>query len=636
MPPNPSDVFPQALYDLYDFRYGRLSDVLAIKAAQQSSIIAYPTRAELDADLDPIANTPGLVLLDEDPANNCYYIKTGASGSGSWTAANWPFRHVRYVSEYPDLNTAIAALNATGNPETLLLNAPSTLVSSVTANKEIHIQAMNTGLVTLNAACLLTVNGNLEAGDYLVFVGLGAVAGLKEARPEWFGNNTTPGTTDMSAAVQAVINQGYEVVIPNGKTYAVKNLGIATAGQQIKVDGTLKLLGGANNDDAIFTATSVNGIHVVGSGTLDGNKANQSGAVSQQLIRFITCNNTFIGGGLAVKENYSGDTTVYAAIYVTGNNNIVDGLFLLDWSKEGVYLNENSYSSVSNVIAIDADGDSWSAVQVGGETSIHNRIENIAAKNTGASAVGMDSQYSTMNNILVDGVRFQNGVNLGHAGKPASYSTVSNIVVKNLTDNVNTGSAGLSIVNGTTGVTASNITVDGSTQKGINISAGATNILLKNVRLKDCAAGISMYQAGFVDIDGLFLEGAVSYGILKDSGASSDYSTLNLSNTDLTAATSKVSGAAGGLTSTYLNYTRVLNDNTAATVGTQAINGLGAGGTVTVTNTNARSHSRIILEPANVAGANSLPFISTQNDGSFVITTTNDGAAGASVRWRII
>ncbi len=61
----------------------------------------------------------------------------------------------------------------------------------------------------------LTINGSLEAGLYQIFslTGTGKVAGLKEAKPEWFLTNTTPGTTDMTVAIQSAI----DATAANGK-----------------------------------------------------------------------------------------------------------------------------------------------------------------------------------------------------------------------------------------------------------------------------------------------------------------------------------------------------------------------------------------------------------------------------------
>lgn len=47
--------------------------------------VVYATRAELDADLAHAAETVALVYADATETNNDLYIKSGASGSGSWT-----------------------------------------------------------------------------------------------------------------------------------------------------------------------------------------------------------------------------------------------------------------------------------------------------------------------------------------------------------------------------------------------------------------------------------------------------------------------------------------------------------------------------------------------------------------------
>lgn len=448
------------------------------------------------------------------------------------------------------------------------------------------------------------------------------------------------GSGDESSKVQAALDTGKTVKIPEGVTVYAKNL-TPVDGQRIIIDGTVIMPASSSDGDCIFTGSLYStGVKIYGTGTIDGNKANQTGAIQQRLVDFTTSSNCWIGGRLLFKKNYCPTSNGagidgYAVRIEGGTNNHIAGCRLEDWGREGFFLEECSESSITRCTCYDNDGDSWSGVQVSGATSTKNQISSIFVYNAGASGVGLDSTYSTVSDIIVDTVRFQNGLNLGHASKPASYSTVTNVVVKNLTDNVNANSAGLSIVNGTTNVQVTNFICDGSTQRGINISSSGQNVQLKNVRLKDCATALSMFEAGRVDIDGLILEGTITTGILKDQGAA-NYTVLKLKNADLTAATTEISGDAAGRASLYLQQIDVLYDNTAATDGTQNIAGLGAGGTVTVTNANVRQNSRIILEPSNVAGMNALPFISTQNDGSFVITTVNSGAGGAFVRWRIV
>ena len=59
----------------------------------------------------------------------------------------------------------------------------------------------------------LVFNGPFECGDWLAFANSGTVTGLKEARPEYFTANTTPGTTDMTAALNRAALASRTVVL---------------------------------------------------------------------------------------------------------------------------------------------------------------------------------------------------------------------------------------------------------------------------------------------------------------------------------------------------------------------------------------------------------------------------------------
>ena len=62
---------------------------------------AYTTKAQLNADRTPAANSLAIVTDDSTVANNGYYVKSGASGSGSWTKIDYDV-----VSEH-DLDAAM-------------------------------------------------------------------------------------------------------------------------------------------------------------------------------------------------------------------------------------------------------------------------------------------------------------------------------------------------------------------------------------------------------------------------------------------------------------------------------------------------------------------------------------------------
>lgn len=551
---------------------------------------------------------------------------------GAWSGVAALVSDVTVVRTSTGLAAAVAAAGST--KRTIKFTVDQNLSANIAIPATVELVPLNGARIIHGSYTVSYLGSTASWGNAQVLSGTGAVTLAPDAivLPAWFG---AVNGAEASTAVQKAIATGNSVTIPDGIGYTVKNLMLTTAGQAVIVNGTLTLPAACSDNDTIFEANGVDGIKIAGRGKLDGNKALQSGAVSQQLVRLIGCDDVTVEG-LTCMGNYSGAVSSYAAIYLEGLRDQVRDICLHDWSKEGVYLNNCSYSSVTNIIAVDADGDSWSAVQVGGATSAHNQIEHVIAKNTGASAVGLDSTYSTMSNITAEGVRFQNGVNMGHTGKPASYSTASDITIKGLTDNVNVNSAGLNIGGGTVHVTVDNLIVDGSTQRGVNIGDSASNVDISNVKLKDCLTGFAMYKAGRVSIKNLTVSGTVGTGISKDNGATADYTTMILDTCDLTAATNKITGAAGGLDSPYTAYQSATFNSADATEGSVSVAALGAGGTVTVTNANARANNRIILEPSNVAGAGAIPFISTQNDGSFVVTTVNNGAAGAFVRWKIV
>ncbi len=65
-----------------------LASVVALQTGQSSSLIGYDTQAHLFADLAHAAGSVGYVNSDSSPANDGYYLKSGSSGSGSWTQSS--------------------------------------------------------------------------------------------------------------------------------------------------------------------------------------------------------------------------------------------------------------------------------------------------------------------------------------------------------------------------------------------------------------------------------------------------------------------------------------------------------------------------------------------------------------------
>lgn len=104
---------------------------------------------------------------------------------------------------------AIAAIGVT--PATLLVSAGVTVAADLAIPATLTLKILQGGMITVNADITLTINGPLDAGPYQIFShndANGVVFGVGSARvayPEWFAVNTTPGTTDMTLAIQSCL-----------------------------------------------------------------------------------------------------------------------------------------------------------------------------------------------------------------------------------------------------------------------------------------------------------------------------------------------------------------------------------------------------------------------------------------------
>lgn len=112
------------------------------------------------------------------------------------------------VDSFGGLASAIATWNADGSDVTLHVGTSQTnLSANLTVNSNIFLIGLKQGLIPIDGGKILTINGPFYAGLYQVFSGAGTVyfgtGAVKEVHPEWWGNNTTPGTTDMTAEIQA-------------------------------------------------------------------------------------------------------------------------------------------------------------------------------------------------------------------------------------------------------------------------------------------------------------------------------------------------------------------------------------------------------------------------------------------------
>jgi len=140
--------------------------------------------------------------------------------------------NVRYLGDQ-DYTTLAAALSTIGATETTLVIPAEHGSVALTDHTTIP---SNVQLIVLRGAYLslgnynLTINGPVVAGPYRIFneSGTGATSFANNdlqphGYPEWWGDNTTPGTTDMTAEIQAAVDSVLPKIVFQGCDYLISS-----------------------------------------------------------------------------------------------------------------------------------------------------------------------------------------------------------------------------------------------------------------------------------------------------------------------------------------------------------------------------------------------------------------------------
>jgi hypothetical protein len=424
------------------------------------------------------------------------------------------------------------------------------------------------------------------------------------------------GVTDDTAAIQAALDLGAaKIEFPAGSTYITTG-NTFYSNQTLVIDGTLKLASGQptgttmlKNDDPIGGNSD---IVITGVGTIDGNRANQTGstaAVWHTLVYFENCQRVEFSVKNA-KGNYYPRTVVSGttgAVYAKDSSYVVfQNSTITDWSREGFWIENSNHSKMLNLIAIGGD-DSYSGYQFSGD---YNEADNLYVEGAGASGGSMDSRYSTFSNLVAKNCKFFWGWGFGHGGIPASYSVANNVVSINnglLGTGSNTG--GIGIVNNTEQFTLTNFYVANCTGTGLRCSAGADKIKIAHGR----CTGNSIF-------------GMVLFG------ASSAIS-FEVTDVDLRGNVSDPISLAGG--SATIDFKKVTLSNDAFE-STADISGISGGGTLVVSNGNARTWSNIIIFPANPTAAQAFPALNSKSSGQFTLGVGVTAGSSSFVRYVIL
>lgn len=120
---------------------------------------------------------------------------------------------------------------------------------------------------------------SFDKGGYVTFTGSGALTGLPLARPEFFGKNTTPGTTAMTTAIDKALAAA-SVVDLSESTYATTGGHVVTTQHVIGKGPFLTKVKKLSGTSTVFSVTGTGGVSGL---TVDAN------GLAGSAVKFIDC-----------------------------------------------------------------------------------------------------------------------------------------------------------------------------------------------------------------------------------------------------------------------------------------------------------------------------------------------------------
>ena len=436
-------------------------------------------------------------------------------------------------------------------------------------------------------------------------------------------------TVETTAAIQAAINAARRVHVPADGTFLVNTLSVPS-NRTIVVDGTLKRIANAPASSYMFVnasgAAGDMNIVLTGLGELDGNASNQTNDM-QGLVRFQKPTDCDFSVRKAGNNRYTSTNPTTSGqgsiVLIDSTRCKVHDVFLNLWQREGIYLDgATMYGSVRHIVAVGDGLNSWSAVSISGAGAIGNSIDDVQVDNAGATSVVLDSTYSQASNVISRNNTYNNGMNFGHTGKPASFSRANNITVYNAGRLATSGNThnGISIAGGTTDFELSNATVDTAYSNAVNVSDSATRITIggKNrfVNAKH-GSGLYTFGANFVRAAGIVATGNSDYGVNFATGD-------DCSIVDSHLAGNTLNGFSATGSRITIRSTPLSNDPVAGTINLNAGGDLTAGQQIVVTNKNVSGfYSSIKLFPRDAQTAQAQAYLVNQGNGTFTVGFVN-------------
>ena len=433
--------------------------------------------------------------------------------------------------------------------------------------------------------------------------------------------------SDDNVALETALASRDTVVIPEDVSLTIRPVVLNRKGELV-LNGSLIASPSINSNAVLLSGSGLAGFKISGTGVIDGNEANVT-ASKLGLIYFDNSDNISVQG-ITLKNNFIEEANVQPTdgtlVISGGARHKIRNVNLENWSLEGILIIQGKRCSVDSIVATSTFSlgsgtrcKNYSAVQVSGSK---NRIRGVQTYNTGASAVGCDSRESVIADLVIEKVRYGNGLNLGHVGSPADNTVVSNVTVDGIEDPTNTGSAGVSSSNGTKNVCVTNLTVRNSTQNAINVTNGGTGLRVTNLHAENCAR-VSTQYGGYLTLENVTTDNC-TVGINKQQATDK----INLINVDLSGCTTKVSGSEAGFSGSNVTFDSTQERVFAVQISNTTL-------PLTVSNPNIRPWSVLSFSPTNKNAASALPCITYQSSGFLTIDAVNSPTHYAGLRIEI-
>lgn len=337
--------------------------------------------------------------------------------------------------------SSIAACNTAPGIKECRITTPQTMTANITLANDRSWKLGKGAVITTTGYTFDVNNAPFEAGDYQVFAGSGTVTGLKNPIPEWFGVNTTPGTTDMTTAITkaiASIGTTYYGVVDLSSYYLISS--------NISVPAGVTLRGLSSSGTRIYksAAMTTTGITLAGfNSQLENISVMTDLGATGDGIQIAAANtvlrNVVVHGAVKTTPSGNGIRIGLDAGPSNCNNWRLDNVRVTGMSGHGVYVHDKpgfnpdaNAGTATHVETNDNGGDGikedngWLNTYVGQLSQSNTNGIHFATSSKYATLVGGDREANSNKDILIDSTAVQtslSGINITENISDSSTTT---------------------------------------------------------------------------------------------------------------------------------------------------------------------------------------------------------------------